>query len=117
MKDYNEILRQVRKDIMAELVAIGKMKFYTGEVGSDEWHDSNFDLPQTFRVSKYSVYINYAITEMYLSDGGLLMVSAVDTEESIVEEFTENTLSLDTLMDIYEYIKYAKLYPEDNNVK
>ena len=117
MKDYNEILRQVRKDIMAELVAIGKMKFYTGEVGSDEWHDSNFDLPQTFRVNKYSVYINYAITEMYLSDGGLLMVSAVDTEESIVEEFTENTLSLDTLMDIYEYIKYAKLYPEDNNVK
>lgn len=117
MKDYNEILRQIRKDIMAELVAIGKMKFYTGEVGSDEWHDSNFDLPQTFRVSKYSVYINYAITEMYLSDGGLLMVSAVDTEESIVEEFTENTLSLDTLMDIYEYIKYAKLYPEDNNVK
>jgi hypothetical protein len=50
---------------------------------------------------------------MYLSDGGLLMVSAVDTEESEVEEFTENTLSLDTLMDIYEYIKYAKLYPEE----
>ena len=117
MKDYNEILRQVRKDIMAELVAIGKMKFYTGEVGSDEWYDSNFDLPQTFRVSKYSVYINYAITEMYLSDGGLLMVSAVDTEESIVEEFTENTLSLDTLMDIYEYIKYAKLYPENETAK
>lgn len=113
MKDYNEILRQIRKEIMAELVAIGNMKFYTGEIGSDEWHDSNFDLPQTFRVSKYSVYINYAITEMYLSDGGLLMVSAVDTEDSTVEEFTENTLSLDTLMDIYEYIKYAKLYPEE----
>ena len=117
MKDYNEILRQIRKDIMAELVAIGKMKFYTGEVGSDEWYDGNFDLPQTFRVNKYSQYINYAITEMYLSDAGLLMVSAVDTEDSTVEEFTENTLSLDTLMDIYEYIKYAKLYPEDNNVK
>jgi hypothetical protein len=117
MKDYNEILRQIRKDIMTELVAIGKMKFYTGEVGSDEWHDSNFDLPQTFRVSKYSVYINYAITEMYLSDGGLLMVSAVDTEDSTVEEFTENTLSLDTLMDIYEYIKYAKLYPENETAK
>ena len=117
MKDYNEILRQVRKDIMAELVAIGKMKFFTGEVGSDEWHDSNFDLPQTFRISKYSVYINYAITEMYLSDGGLLMVSAVDTEDSTVEEFTENTLSLDTLMDIYEYIKYAKLYPENETAK
>jgi hypothetical protein len=117
MKDYNEILRQVRKDIMAELVAIGKMKFFTGEVGSDEWHDSNFDIPQTFRISKYSVYINYAITEMYLSDTGLLMVSAVDTEDSTVEEFTENTLSLDTLMDIYEYIKYAKLYPEDETAK
>jgi len=78
MKDYNEILRQIRKDIMAELVAIGKMKFY---------------------------------------DGGLLMVSAVDTEDSTVEEFTENTLSLDTLMDIYEYIKYAKLYPENETAK
>lgn len=117
MKDYNEILRQIRKDIMAELVAIGKMKFYTGEVGSDEWFDSNFDLPQTFRINKYSQYINYAITEMYLSDGGLLMVSAVDTEDSTVEEFTENTLSLDTLMDIYEYIKYAKLYPENETAK
>ena len=117
MKDYNEILRQIRKEIMAELVAIGKMKFFTGEVGSDEWHDSNFDLPQTFRISKYSVYINYAITEMYLSDAGLLMVSAVDTEDSTVEEFTENTLSLDTLMVIYEYIKYAKLYPEDETAK
>ena len=113
MKDYNETLRQIRKEIMAELVAIGNMKFYTGEIGSDEWHDSNFDLPQTFRINKWSHYINYAITEMYLSDGGLLMVSAVDTEDSTVMEFTENTLSLDTLMDIYEYIKYAKLYPEE----
>jgi len=117
MKDYNEILRQIRKEIMAELVAIGNMKFFTGEIGSDEWHDSNFDLPQTFRVSKYSMYINYAITEMYLSDGGLLMVSAVDTEDSTVEEFTAYTLSLDTLMDIYEYIKYAKLYPENETAK
>jgi hypothetical protein len=117
MKDYNETLRQIRKEIMAELVAIGNMKFYTGEIGSDEWYDSNFDLPQTFRINKWSHYINYAITEMYLSDGGLLMVSAVDTEESEVEEFTENTLSLDTLMDIYEYIKYAKLYPENETAK
>jgi hypothetical protein len=54
---------------------------------------------------------------MYLSDGGLLMVSAVDTEDSTVGEFTENTLSLDTLMDIYEYIKYAKLYPENETAK
>ena len=45
MKDYNEILRQVRKDIMAELVAIGKMKFFTGEVGSDEWHDQSDHIP------------------------------------------------------------------------
>jgi len=117
MKDYNETLRQIRKEIMAELVAIGKMKFFTGEIGSDEWHDSNFDLPQTFRIKNNSVYINYAITEMYLSDGGLLMVSAVDTEDSTVGEFTENTLSLDTLMDIYEYIKYAKLYPENETAK
>jgi hypothetical protein len=109
MKDYSEILKQVRKDVLADLVAIGKMKFVTCEVGSDEWHDTNFDLPQTFRINKWSQYINYAITEMYLSDGGLLMVTAVDTEDPNEEEFTENTLSLDTLLDMYEYIKYAKL--------
>jgi hypothetical protein len=109
MKDYNEILKQVRKDVLADLISVGNTKFYTGEVGSDEWHDNNFDLPQTFRINKWSQYINYAITEMYISDGGLLMVSAIDTEESIEEEFTENTLSLDTLLDMYEYIKYVKL--------
>jgi hypothetical protein len=114
MKDYNEILRQVRKDVLANLIAVGNTKFFTGEVGSDEWFDTHFDLPQTFRVNKYSQYINYAITEMYISDGGLLMVSAVDTEDSTVGEFTENILSLDTLMEIYEYIKYAKLYTEQS---
>jgi hypothetical protein len=109
MKDYNEILKQVRKDVLADLIAVGNTKFYTGEVGSDEWYDSHFDLPQTFRINKWSQYINYAITEMYISDGGLLMVSAIDTDDSNEEEFTENSLSLDTLLDMYEYIKYAKL--------
>lgn len=109
INDYVEKLRQIRKDVLADLVAVGKMKFFTGEVGSDEWYDSHFDLPQTFRIDKWSHYINYAITEMYISDGGLLMVSAIDTEESTEGEFTENTLSLDTLLDMYEYIKYAKL--------
>jgi len=109
INDYNEKLKQIRKDVLADLVAVGKMKFFTGEVGSDEWHDSHFDLPQTFRINKWSQYINYAITEMYISDGGLLMVSAIDTDDSNEEEFTENSLSLDTLLDMYEYIKYAKL--------
>ena len=109
VEKYYETLRQLRKDILADLIKIGKMKFFTGEVGSDQWFDANFDLPQTFRVNKYSHYINYAITEMYISEGGLLMVTAVDTEESNEEEFTENTLSTETLLDMLEYIKYAEL--------
>ena len=109
INNYNEILRQVRKDVLADLIAVGKTKFFTGEVGSDEWFDTNFDLPQTFRINKWSQYINYAITEMYISDGGLLMVTAIDIEDSEEVEFTENNLSLDTLIDMYEYIKYAKL--------
>jgi hypothetical protein len=97
MKNYNEQLNEIRKDVINDIKELKNKVLFKGEL-SDLW-ELVYDLPQTYTISKYNQHITYYITEIKEIDGKIIALG-IDNEEGTEETFNIYDLSLETLIDI-----------------
>jgi len=114
MKNYTEILENIREEVLNEIREILSSKplgeqivvFYNFETQGGFEEEENietiFNLPSTFYVDKYGTHIVYYITSVFIEDedGAIEMYGYSFDEEPGEMSFNEEDFSLSSLVYI-----------------